>query len=883
MKLLLIDGNSYCYRAYYAIRTLATSKGQPTNAVYGFIAMMKKLVKDEAPDMLAVAFDLGKPTFRHKLFDDYKAHRKPMPDDLAPQLPVIKDVLAAYNVPIFQLEGYEADDVLATIAKKAAAKKIDTYIITGDKDMLQIVGPYISVCNTHKDGKVYRREEVKERFGVEPEKVLDVMALAGDVSDNIPGVPGIGEKTAIELITKFGSLEKLYKDLAKLKSRAKQELLRKHSKEAEMSKELAALDIDTPIKIDFDKMKVKEPDVEKLVALFRELEFKALLKEVMPQNKLGDKYNLVDSMSGLNKLTAGLKKLKEVTLDIESTSSDPMQAELVGISFCWEEGKAYYVAVKGVGKTLDLEAVLEAIKPVLEDPKIKKVGQNIKYEAVLLANYGICLEGIAFDTMVASYLVNPSKSKHNLDAMALDRLEHKMIPLTDLIGKGKSQITMDRVDVARSCEYCCEDSDATLRLKKVLLKELEEKGLMELFCDVELPLINVLTEMELAGVRIDENILKAQSKKIQKKLEQLTKDIYETAGREFNINSPKQLSQILFEELRLPVVKRTKTGASTDERVLKRLSQAHPLPATLLEYRELSKLKSTYIDTLPRLINAKTGRVHTSFNQAVTATGRLSSSDPNLQNIPIRTEEGSAVRRAFTVDSKDKILMSADYSQIELRILAHLSGDKGLIKAFNDDLDIHSYTASLVYGVKQDDVTPKMRSAAKAVNFGINYGMSAYGLSQQINVSIEEAADFISSYFQRYPKVKEFIDSQVKEAGEKGFVTTLMNRRRYTPEINSSDTRLRQFAERTAMNTPIQGSCADLIKVAMIRIHEEFKRRGLTARMILQVHDELVFELPKSEQEAVVDIVKDKMENVVELNVPIKVNIGMGQNWFELK
>ena len=878
-RLFLIDGNSFCYRAFYAIRSLSNSKGQPTNAVYGFVTMLGKIIKENAPDMLAVAFDMKGPTFRHKRYDEYKIHRKPMPDELVGQMPYIKKVVSAYNIPIYQLEGYEADDILATIAKKAEDNDIETFIATGDKDALQLVNNHIKVYNTNKDGLIYDAGKVKERYGVTPEMMPDIMALMGDTSDNIPGVQGIGEKTAIELISEFGSLDSLLKNVDKVKGEAKKKMLRENKDIAVMSRELAVVDTKVPIDVDFKELELKEPDQEKLLELFKELEFKAFVKEFTPKEALKSVYELIDDGKKFRKLVEELKELDEFAFDFETTSEDPMLARLVGVSFSWKVGHACYVPAT---KYFDCDTVLGELKTVFEDASIRKIGQNIKYEYIVLANYGIKLAGRFFDTMVASYLLNPSKPNHNLEEISIEYLNHKMTtPIEELIGKGKKAITMDLVDVDKVCAYCCEDSDVTLRLAGILEKEIADKQLDDLFYRVEMPLIEVLAAMEITGVSIDKEYLAALSSEMEKKLDKLTKNIYEMAHTEFNINSPKQLSEILFEKLKLPVIRRTKTGNSTDEEVLTKLASMHKLPQTLLEYRELSKLKSTYVDSLPGLLNPKTLRIHTSFNQAVTATGRLSSSEPNLQNIPIRTEEGRKIRKAFIPSGEDKLLLSADYSQIELRILAHMSGDKHLTKAFREGLDIHSFTASLVFNVGEKDVTAEMRGMAKTVNFGIIYGMSPYGLSQSLKIDVNKAKDFIDAYFERYPDVKQYMESLMAEAREKGYVTTILGRRRYIPEINSSDMRMRQFAERTAINAPIQGSAADVIKVAMIVINEKLAKSGLGTKMTLQVHDELVFDVPKKELEESCRIVKDGMENVIKLKVPIEAHIEVGKNWLE--
>jgi len=881
-KLILIDGNAFCYRAYYAIKRLTSSKGFATNAIYGFTTMLNKIIEVHEPTHIAVAFDRKEPTFRHKMYKEYKITRKPMPDDLVTQIPYIKKIVEGYNIAACELPGYEADDIIATVAKEAEKKNFETLIITGDKDILQIVTPSIKVCDTHKEGLIYDETKIKERFSVGPGAITDIMALMGDATDNIPGIPGIGEKGAIELIKEFGTLKNLLSNADKVKSKAKKELIKQHAKLAEMSKELATLDCNVPIDVDIDKMRLKEPDKEKLLELFRELEFKSLMNQFATRKELKAQYDLIDTEDKFSALLGEAKKAKVFVFDFETTGTSPMTAEPIGISFCWKEGEAHYVAFAEKGP-LKKEKVLDQLRPTFEDESIKKIGQNIKYEILILKNKGIDLKGVEFDTMIASYLLNPSKIGHGLGDISLEYLNHKMISITDLIGKGKKQISMKDVDVMKVCNYSCEDSDVTFRLKKILEKELSKKDLDELFYNVEMPLIKVLADMEFNGVCIDTNFLKELDKELSSALKKSESEIYKLADAEFNINSPKQLSEILYSKLKLPVIKRTKTGFSTDERTLRQLALRHELPEKLLSFRELSKLKSTYIDALPKIVNPKTGRVHTSFNQTITATGRLSSSQPNLQNIPIRTELGREIRRSFIPTSKDRLLLSCDYSQIELRVLAHLSEDVNLTEAFRKDLDIHVHTASLVFGEKEENVDSRMRNTAKTVNFGIVYGMSAYGLSRDLGIDIEEAKAFIDSYFERYPKVKAYIEECIEFARNSGFVTTLMNRRRYIPEINSDDIKVRQFAERTAINTPIQGSAADIIKLAMLHVNKALAVEAPETGMILQVHDELVFDVAKDKLEKTKKIVKDCMEKVVNLKVPLKANISAGKNWLGTK
>ncbi len=881
-RLFLVDGNSFCYRAFYAIRALTNSKGQPTNAIYGFITMINKIVKEEKPGYMAIAFDLKGPTFRHKKFEKYKIHRKPMPEELVDQMPIIKEVVRAYNIPIFEMQGYEADDILATVAGRASREGFEVYIVTGDKDMLQLVGPHTSVYNVHKEGLIYDAEAVKERYGVLPGKITDLIALMGDASDNIPGITGVGEVTARKLMEDFGSLEKVLDGVNSIKSEGLRKKISEGREQAIMSKELATVDGNVPIEIDLESLRLEAPDGQRLYELFNELEFKRLLKDLSsPGKKISGDYRLVSGRDGFESLVKDLSAQNEFALDFETTGPDPMSCEPVGVSFCWKEGLAFYVPIGDVEGGLPKQEVFGRLKKVLEDKAITKIGQNIKYEKLLLEVNGVKIKGRIFDTMVASYILNPSKFNHNLEDISLEYLGLKKTPITELIGEGKKKITMKEVDVARVKDYCCQDSDATFRLKKVLDAQIEEKDMGKLFHEVEMPLVDCLEDMEFTGVAIDTGYLGKMSDDMEKHLDKLTTEIYETAGTEFNINSPKQLSEVLFVKLGLPTVKKTKTGHSTDVDVLDTLSAVHPLPVLLLKYREIQKLKSTYVDALPELVNGKTGRVHTSFNQTVTATGRLSSSDPNFQNIPVKTEMGRKIRKAFVSGNKGWSILAADYSQIELRILAHFSSDGELLKAFENDRDIHAHTASLIFGVGEKDVTSEMRSIAKTVNFGIVYGMSPFGLSKELGIEISKAREFIDAYFDKYVKVKVFLEGLVEEARRDGYVTTILNRRRYLPEINSTNNSVRQFAERAAINAPIQGSAADLIKIAMINIHRLIDEKKLRSKMILQVHDELVFEVPEEELETMKGLVKTRMEEVVKLKVPVKVQIKAGKNWLE--
>ncbi len=902
-KIYLIDGHSYAYRAFHAIRQLTDSSGLALNAVYGFTRMLLKLIKEERPDYIAVAFDTPAPTFRHDLYDLYKANRAEQPEEMRHQIPLIKQVVEAFNIPIFEMDGYEADDLLATLATQAVSHGVTAIIVTSDKDMLQLITDDIKVFNPHNESKMLDAKAVRERFGVGPEQMRDLMAMAGDSSDNVPGVPGIGPKTARDLLIEYGTLDGVYEHVDEIKSPKRRENIAENKPLALLSRELVTLKLDVPLDADIENCKSKPFDRPRLVELLKQFEFRSLVSELVEAEEQTDAdYIILNEKPELDKLVEKLKKCGRFAFDFETTSVDPMRAELVGVSIAITPEAAWYIPVghrpealivneeerdngelfaESTMKQLDPETVLEALRPVLEDDSIKKIGQNIKYEIIILARNGIDLAGGDFDTMVASYLLNPSKQRHNLDQLALEFLNYRKVSIKQLIGTGAKQITMDRVNVSEVADYACEDADITLRLYRFLDPLLKEKELYDLFERVEIPLIKILAKMEMAGVLVDRNSFAKLSAEIEGQLGKLRKEIYGLVGREFNINSTQQLGKILFEEMNLTPVKKTKTGHSTDVAVLEKLAAEHELPGKVLEYRTLGKLKSTYVDALPNLINPATGRIHTSFNQAVTATGRLSSSEPNLQNIPIRSEIGREIRSAFIPADKDKALMSADYSQIELRVLAHLSGDEELMGAFRDGVDIHDRTSSKIFGVSIDEVTPDMRRKAKVANYGILYGMSASKLAADIGIEREDAEEFIENYFKVLPRVREYMDGIVEEARRNGYVTTILNRRRYIPDINSGNIGVRRFAERTAVNTPIQGSAADLIKMAMIEIDAKIARLKLRSVMILQVHDELVFEVPLDEIEQMESLVKETMETACPLSVPIVADVRTGMNWLE--
>lgn len=879
-RLFLIDGSSYIYRAFYAIRHLSNSRGFPTNAIYGFTQMLLKVLKDHRPEYLAVVFDSKAPTFRSEAYQAYKANRPPMPEGLIPQIPYIKKITESYRMAALEMDGYEADDLIGTVAKGLEAEA-DVVVITGDKDILQLVGERIRVYDTMKE-KWMGPEEVRERFGVTPEQVVEVMGLAGDAIDNIPGVPGIGEKTAIELIKRFGSIENLLNRLDEIPQEKLKEKLKSHKDLALMSRKLAAIRTDVPIVCRKEDFALSPPDTESLRALFKELEFNKLLRELpeeVSETKTALDYHLVTEREAFLSLLQDLKASEYFAIDLETTSIDPMWARPVGISLSHSPHQAFYIPVgHREGRQLPVDWVLDRLKPLLDSEGIKKVGQNIKYDWIVLKRHGIAMQGILCDTMIASYLLNPTKHNHNLGEIAREYLDQQVTDYKDVVaGKG---MTFDQVDLDRARDYSCEDADVTLRLSRLLLPKLKEGALEDLFDRVEMPLAIVLAKMEMNGVKIDIDLLGDFSKELEGQLLRKIDRIYGLAGEVFNINSSRQLGKVLFEKLNLPVIKKTKTGISTDVEVLEKLSLHHDLPLEILGYRNLAKLKSTYVDALPKLVHPETGRVHTSYNQTVTATGRLSSSDPNLQNIPVRTEEGTRLRQAF-IPEKGHVIVSADYSQIELRILAHLSRDEVLMEAFQRDEDIHSRTASEIFGVVMEKVTPGMRREAKVINFGIIYGMSAYGLSQQLKIEPKIAQAYIDQYFQKYTGVQTYIRASIEEARRKGFVTTLLNRRRYLPEMNSPTAAIRQASERMAINTPLQGTAADMIKVAMIRIQTRLENLHLQTKMIMQVHDELVFEVPEGEVENALPWIRKEMEAVMELLVPLKVSMSSGKNWAE--
>lgn len=892
--LYLIDGSSYIFRAYYAVRNLSTSTGFPTNAVYGFSAMLFKFIKDYRPDYLAIAFDSRGDTFRNEIYPEYKANRGEPPEDLKPQFPKIFEVVDAFSIPMVQIEGYEADDLMGTLAVLNERKNIKTVLVTGDKDFCQVVSDKVTLLDTMKN-KETGVSEVIERYGIKPSQIIDFQSLMGDSIDNIPGVRGIGEKTASRLIAEFGSLDKLYDSLDEVKPRYVK-LLTENRENAYLSKELVTIKTDLDIDGDIERFRFKGFDSRKLYEMFKELEFKNLVKELetddideeeddADSDVSFDEYELVLDKKSLNRAIDLIYRSKELSIDLETTSKLPMNARIVGFALSPQDKKAFYVPVghsdDGSGrKQLESDYVIEKLKPILEDPGIKKIGQNLKYEVVVFRNYGISLKGIYFDTMIAAHLLDSSFMTYKLDELSRIFLGHTMISYDDVTGTGKKRISFRDVDLETATKYACEDSDITIMLYRKLHPLLVENGLLNVYEEKIIDFIDVIADMEFAGIKVDTAILNKLSMEFEGDLGKISDEIYEKVGKEFNINSTLQLREVLFDRLELPVRKKTGKGEpSTDSEVLTDLSKYHDAPALVLKQRALSKLKSTYVDSLPNLINEKTGRIHTSFHPVGTSTGRLSSSDPNLQNIPIKTHDGRRIRQAF-VPEDGCVLLSADYSQIELRLLAHFSEDETLIDAFKRDQDIHARTASEIFNVAEDDVEPEMRRLAKNINFGIIYGISAYGLSKQLGTSVSVSKDYIDQYLKRYSRVKSYMDSSILDAQNKGYAETLTGRRRVIKELNSKNRIQRGIGERAAINTPIQGSAADIINSAMIAIFKKLDK-GFKSRMILQVHDELLFEIYSSELDELKGIICREMENAWTLKVPLKVEIGTGMNWSE--
>lgn len=918
-KLFLLDAYALIYRAYYAFikNPRINSKGFNTSAILGFVNTLEEVLRKENPTHIGIAFDPSGPTFRHEAYEAYKAQREETPEAIRQSVPVIKDIIRAYHIPILEIAGYEADDVIGTLATEAGKRGINTYMMTPDKDYGQLVGEHVFMYRPKygdKDFEVMGVEEVKAKFDIQsPLQVIDMLGLMGDTADNIPGCPGVGEKTAQKLIAQFGSIENLLAHTDELKGAIKKKV-EENKEQITFSKFLATIKTDVPIALDMEALKREEPDEEELRHLFEMLEFRSLIDRVIKTGKkapsspaaqpdlfgffaeedtadaknsiltrledLSYDYQLVDNKEKMAILAEKLLAQNFFSLDTETTGIDPITAELVGMSFSFAENQAFYVPVPANRE--EALTIVNMFKPAFENPDSLKIGQNIKYDLIMLANYGVTLKGKMFDTMIAHYVLQP-ELRHGMDYLAEIYLKYETIKIEELIGaKGKKQGNMRDLAPEAVYKYACEDADVTLKLKQVLENELETNGVKKLFEEIEMPLVPVLAYMERNGVRIDTEALKETSRHFTARMNQIEEEVHQLAGMEFNIASPKQVGEVLFDRLKIvEKAKKTKTGQYvTSEEVLESLRGKHEIVGKILEHRGLKKLLGTYIDALPQLINPATGRIHTSFNQTVTATGRLSSSNPNLQNIPIRNEDGKEIRKAFIPDEGSEFF-SADYSQIELRIMAHLSNDPHMIEAFQKDQDIHAATAAKIYKVKLEEVTREQRSKAKTANFGIIYGISVFGLAERLNVDRKEAKALIDGYFENYPNVKAYMDQSIQEAREKGYIETIFKRKRYLPDINSKNAVVRGYAERNAINAPIQGSAADIIKVAMIRIYQRFQEEGIRSKMILQVHDELNFSVLPEEKEKVQQIVISEMEAAYKMKAPLRADHGWGHNWLE--
>jgi DNA polymerase-1 len=914
-KLFLLDAYALIYRSYYAFirNPRFNSKGVNTSAMLGFVNTLTQLLEAEDPHYIGVVFDVSAPTFRHEMYKEYKANREEMPEDLRKSIPYIRKIIEAFNIPIIEKKGFEADDVIGTLAQKAKPEGFDTFMMTPDKDYAQLVEDHVRMYKPAKQGgaaEVWGPEEVKKNFGIEnTEQVIDILGLMGDSSDNIPGCPGIGPKTAEKLIAKYGSIDGIYENIDDLKGKQKENLL-EYKDQVYLSRKLVTIIQDVPIEFDKKGLTRDKVDKEALKAIFEDLEFRTLaqrlgLEEVKPsvatqQSLFGDveaaqsatqkrenlesvphQYYLVEDEMQRASLRAELSVVDEFCFDTETTGLDTHSSEIVCLSFSFRKHEAYCVLLPS--KKEEAQEVLDDFRDIFADENILKIAQNIKYDMLMLSNYGIEVKGKLYDTMLAHYLIQPEQ-KHNLDYLCDIYLNYEKVPTENLIGKkGKNQLSMRSVGKEKLRDYACEDADLTLQLKHALDPKLDEFEMRELFETLEMPLVPVLVHMENAGVKINSEVLKEYAQKLRKQIIEIEKEIHEMAGEEFNVSSPKQLGPILFEKLKIDTnARKTKTKQySTSEEVLVRLADRHPIINKILEFRGLKKLLSTYVEALPEIVNKKTGKIHSSFNQAITATGRLSSINPNLQNIPIRDEAGREIRRAFIPSDEDHTFLSADYSQIELRIMAALSKDEEMLKAFNEGKDIHAITAAKIFKVPENEVTSDMRRQAKTANFGIIYGISAFGLSQRLNIPRKEAKELIDGYFENFPKIKEYMDEQIELARNKGFVQTIKGRKRYLNDINSANGTVRGMAERNAINAPIQGSAADIIKMAMIKIYESFKNAELKSKMILQVHDELNFDVLKTELEQVKKIVKNEMENAVHFDVPLTVEMNAADNWLD--
>ncbi|MDP6456070.1 MAG: DNA polymerase I [Candidatus Marinimicrobia bacterium] len=898
-RLFLIDGYALVYRAHFAMirNPLITSDGRHTSALFGFINSMFKLLRDEDPDHIVIVFDGKEKTFRHEMYPQYKATREKMPDELRAQLPDLWKLTEAMKLPRLEVGGYEADDVIGALAVRAKEAGLHAYIVSGDKDFMQLVNDSVFMYSPGRQSDttaVIDGERVKDKWGVEPGKITDLFGLMGDSSDNVPGVPGVGEKTALKLLQQYGSFDSVLEHAHEVQNKRAREGLINGEDVARLSKELVTIRTDVPLEVTIDDLERRDFDFEAMVAIFHDLEFFRLQGQLnafrgegvaAEVSEIAKDYTTVNSMNDLKKMIASLESADLIAMDIESTSTDPMRAEIVGVSFSVRDNCGWYVPILFpekrkplfAGKGDDLKAVLKLLQPLFEDSSLAKCGQNVKYDMLILKRHGIDVHGVECDTMLAAHLLKPEARSYKLDYLSQEHLHYHMQPITDLIGKGKNQLTMDQVELDKVSFYAAEDADVCRQLVPILKEKLEESDLSEFYSKVEAPLIPVLLQMEYNGVYVDEVMMKEMSVWMEKKLDTFTREIYAVAGTSFNLNSPQQLAVILFDTLKLPQIRRR----STNVNVLGALESHHPLPAKILEYRKFQKLKSTYVDAIPKLIHTDTGRIHSSFSQTVAATGRLASSNPNFQNIPIRAEEGREIRKAFRPQEEGWVILSADYSQIELRIMAHLSGDETLKEAFAKGEDIHAHTAGNIFGVEVKDVLQEMRRTAKVVNFGVMYGAGPFRMSQELGIPLDESRKVIEAYFARYAGIRDFIDATLDFARKEKYVQTMLGRRRYCYDIDDANQRVRSAAERATINMPIQGTAAEMIKLAMIKIHQRLKSENFESRMILQIHDELLFEVPQKELDRVREMVVQEMEAALALDVPVVVDWGIGESWFE--
>ncbi|MBC8590840.1 DNA polymerase I [Wansuia hejianensis] len=884
-KLMVIDGSSLLYRAFYALPFLTTKEGVYTNGVYGFLTMLYRIKDEYNPDYLCIAFDKKGPTFRHKEYKDYKGTRESAPSELAQQFPIIREILEIMNIKTIEMDEYEADDIAGTLAKIGEENSLDVILVTGDKDYLQLATDDSKILLTRRgitELEIFDRSKIKDEYGIEPHEFVDLKGLMGDKSDNIPGVPGIGEKTGLKLIKEFGSMENIYENLDKVKGKKLKENLIEYENTAYLSRTLGKIITNVPLEVTIEQLKVEEPNWDELLSIYEEFEFTTLIDKIPGKNltkneeiNQGYKYEILN-IEDIDEIISAIKKSKKFAFKFLTEDFNYIESPIIGLGIKLEDKSTYYIDL-----TKDIDIFVDKFRCIFEDPNIEKIGYNLKTDIVVLLRLKIKLSNFTYDAEIGQYLINPSQNNYSINKLSEEYLNYYGIDEESLLGKGKKQKKFREISEEERANYISFILETIYKIEPMMIEQIQKQNMKRLYYEVELPLVEVLANMEFTGFHIDKEELELLGEKYNQEIDTLTKEIYELAEMEFNINSPKQIGEVLFEKLGLPVIKRTKTGYSTNVEVLEKLLDQHPIIEKILRYRQIVKLKSTYIDGFMDLINTKTNRIHSSFNQTITTTGRISSTEPNLQNIPTRTEDGRKIRKAFIAEAPDYILVDADYSQIELRVLAHITEDQKMIEAFKNGEDIHTKTASEVFDVPMEKVTSSLRSNAKAVNFGIVYGISDYGLSRDLNITRKEAKEYIDNYLDNYKSIKQFMIDIVETGKEKGYVETLLHRRRYIPELKAKNFNIKSFGERIAMNTPIQGSAADIIKVAMVRVYNELKNRKLKSRLILQVHDELIIETHRDEREEVEEMLKDIMENAINLEVPLKVDIQVGDSWYE--